>query len=61
MSEFFDLKGSTQGRNLLQPHETLEVREERYGRTAMKDVDFTRFYKDTIVLDEGNEELQDLL
>ena len=43
VSEFFDLKGSTQGRNLMRPNEPLEVRVERYGKTAMKDIDFLRF------------------
>ena len=52
VSEFFDLKGSIQGRNLLRPNQSLEEREACYGKTAMKDVDFIRFYKDTIVLDE---------
>ena len=43
VSEFFDLKGSTQGRNLMRPNEPLDVRVERYGKTAMKDLDFLRF------------------
>lgn len=45
VSEFFDLKGSTQGRNLLQPNEDFETGLEKYGKTAMKDLDFLRFRK----------------
>ena len=43
VDEFFDLKGSTQGRNLLQPDEDISTRMAKYGKTAMKDVDFLRF------------------
>jgi len=32
-----------------------------YGKTAMKDLDFLKYFKDTIVLDESNVELQELL
>jgi len=61
VTEFFDLKGSTQGRNLLQPDEPIEVREKRYGKTAMKDLDFLRFRKDWIVLEEQDPEVLSLL
>lgn len=59
--ESFDLKGSTQGRNLLKPGEDLEMRQSLHGKTAMKDLDFLRFFVDSIVLDETNEELSGLL
>ena len=61
VTEFFDLKGSTQGRNLLQPDEPIEVREERYGKTAMKDLDFLRFRQGSIVLEEKDLAVQNLL
>ena len=54
IGEFFDLKGSTQGRNLLQDNEGLDIREAKYGKTAMKDLDFLKFRRDQIVLDEAN-------
>jgi len=61
VTEFFDLKGSTQGRNLLQASESLSIREEKYGKTAMKDLDFLRHFKDSIMLDEANEEFKEIL
>ena len=61
MTEFFDLKGSTQGRNLLQANENLSIKEEKYGKTAMKDLDFLRHFKDSIMLDEANEEYREIL
>ena len=61
VGEFFDLKGSTHGRNLLQNDETLDMRIEKYGKTAMKDLDFLRFFKGSIVLEEKDSEIQDLL
>ena len=54
VTEFFDLKGSTQGRNLLLATESLSIKEEKYGKTAMKDLDFLRHFKDSIMLDEAN-------
>ena len=61
VTEFFDLKGSTQGRNLLKLKDTLSQREVLYGKTAMKDNDFTRFFKNSIVLEENDQEIKDLL
>lgn len=56
ISEFFDLKGSTQGRNLLKPGQDISMRKTRLGKTAaLKDLDFLRYFKDSIVLDETNE------
>eukprot|EP00354_Favella_ehrenbergii_P005473 CAMPEP_0170456846 /NCGR_PEP_ID=MMETSP0123-20130129/4338_1 /TAXON_ID=182087 /ORGANISM="Favella ehrenbergii, Strain Fehren 1" /LENGTH=53 /DNA_ID=CAMNT_0010720447 /DNA_START=90 /DNA_END=251 /DNA_ORIENTATION=- len=43
VSEFFDLKGSTQGRRLMSEEDGLDTRIEKYGKTAMKDLDFLRF------------------
>lgn len=60
VSEFFDLKGSTQGRNLLRADEPLEKREALYGKTAMKDLDFLRFKKE-IVLEEQDLGVLELL
>ena len=57
VGEFFDLKGSTHGRNLLRNDETLDMRTEKYGKTAMKDLDFLRFYKGSIVLEEKDSEI----
>ena len=61
VTEFFDLKGSSIGRNLLQPTDKLEDREDLYGKTAMKDLDFLKYFKDTITLNENNVHLQELL
>ena len=61
VNEFFDLKGSTYGRNLLHDYDKLEDRERKYGKTAMKDLDFLKYFKNTVVLNESDEELQDLL
>ena len=61
VTEFFDLKGSTQGRNLLLATESLSIKEEKYGKTAMKDLDFLRHFKDSIMLDEANQEYKEIL
>ena len=61
VDEFFDLKGSTFGRNLLRDDEPLSIRESKYGKTAMKDLDFLRFFRDTVTLDENDAEVQQLL
>lgn len=61
VTDFFDLKGSTYGRNLLRDNDRIEDKEAKYGKTAMKDLDFLKYFKNTIVLDEGNPELQELL
>ena len=61
VNEFFDLKGSTHGRNLLRNNDKLEDREAKYGKTAMKDLDFLKYFKGTIELEESNPDLQELL
>lgn len=61
VSDFFDLKGSTFGRNLLRDNDKLEEKEAKYGKTAMKDLDFLKYFKNSIVLNEGDPELQELL
>ena len=61
VSDFFDLKGSTFGRNLLRDNDKLEDKEAKYGKTAMKDLDFLKYFKNTIVLNEDDPELQELL
>ena len=52
VGKFFDLKGSTYGRDLLKPEETLNDYETNYGKTALKCNDFRRFYQGKVVLDE---------
>ena len=44
VTEFFDLKGSTYGRNLLKEEDKLEDKEQKYGKTAMKDLDFLKYF-----------------
>ena len=38
----YDLKGSSQGRNLLKSHENLNDWSKKYNKTALKDNDFLR-------------------
>ena len=57
ITESFDLKGSLQGRNLLKPQEDISIRESKYKKTAMKDLDFLRFRKDSIILEESDPEI----
>ena len=61
VTEFFDLKGSSYGRNLLHPSDKIEDRESKYGKTAMKDLDFIKYFKNTITLNESSEDLKELL
>ena len=55
VGNFFDLKGSSQGRDLLQPDESMDDYSTKYGKTALKDNDFRRFFRGKIVLDETDD------
>ena len=46
---------------MLQPDEDISIRQEKYGKTAMKDIDFLRFFKDTITLEESDPAVNELL
>ena len=42
---------------MLRNNDTVEDRIEKYGKTAMKDNDFLKFFKGKIVLEEQDQEI----